>query len=139
VSPCDLLIVVANESRIGNWCLRNLKGKNGSDYVKGILGIRTRFPLLDPVGTSQATAWFCKCRSISQIPLHKPWLTARLRRSITTALRVRVSFTNKIHYDRFRPCSRDSGWVKLLWKRSITSTPPSHPRHTHNNPHVCFN
>ncbi len=28
VCPCDLLIVILNESRFGNWCLRNLNGKN---------------------------------------------------------------------------------------------------------------
>jgi len=47
VYPCDLLIV-ENDSRIGNWCLRNLKGKNGSEGIKVIFGTRTRLPLLDP-------------------------------------------------------------------------------------------
>ena len=57
VCPWDLLIVMANDRRTGNWCRHSLKGKNVSEGVKVILGIRARFPLFDPVAPSQSMLW----------------------------------------------------------------------------------
>ena len=58
VWPCDLLIVIANAKRIGNW-----KSLNGIGESEGIIGIRGR-------STSSWNFSLQECFMASRVPLH---------------------------------------------------------------------
>ena len=62
VWPCDLLIVIVNANRIGNWVHRKSKGNSAvEDGERGIHGIKTKSPACLPPSISHSMTLINAC------------------------------------------------------------------------------
>jgi hypothetical protein len=74
VCPCNLLMVIAKLSRIGNCFRLNWKGNiSSSDRHEGMRGRKTRFPACYPNTISASMVFFWNTRMISLVPLQSPF------------------------------------------------------------------
>ena len=68
VCPCDLLMDMAKQGRIGNWSLLNSKGR--SSMMSGILGMKTSSPFALPQITVASITWAYRFFTTNLVPLH---------------------------------------------------------------------
>ena len=80
--PWDLLMVIANASRTGNWWQLNLTGISSADGSSDILGIKTVFPHPTPERILHSKTCGLILVRIRWVPLQRPLDASKFQSSI---------------------------------------------------------
>ena len=91
VCPCALFAVIANDGLTGN-CLRVIwNGKTLSDGLRGILGIKSRFPKCGPEAILASIMWLFRALIMWRVPLQCPFAGSRFLSSMIMQYFFKVS------------------------------------------------